>query len=71
MFFFGSGWVFVIDSPGRGEMNVPAAIASVVWLFSTAAIMLLVPAIVFFNVPKRFVPPHLRNELGSIAEGRQ
>lgn len=67
-----AAWLFVVSAPARqGSPNAPQVIALICSIVVIIDIFGVVPAIFLFNVPKRLVPPHLRNQPGFIKDGRE
>jgi len=66
-----AGWLFAV---GPHLPHLIASIFQVIGLvcFVLAALDILgiVPAIFLYNFPRRFVPPHLRDQPGFLAEAR-
>jgi hypothetical protein len=66
-----AGWLFAINPPTMNTAPNGFQVATAIFgAMAAVDILVIVPAIVLFNVPKRFVPPHLRNQPGFLKDYR-
>jgi hypothetical protein len=64
-----AGWLFALSPLARDAgPTVPQIIGAICFGVAVIAVLGIVPAIYLFNLPKCFVPPHLRDQPGFVED---
>jgi hypothetical protein len=67
--FLVAAWLFALSPPESNVgPTVPQSIALICSVMAAIGILRIAPTIFLFNLPKRFVPPHLRDQPGFVTD---